>query len=345
MENIDSSKLVNHYFIDYLFASEDFLYPKNKDAYLNHDTVVYSESFNKLLILQPLAVNQEMKFFLWVIDMGFILASTKAEQSVEFFEKMKAEYFCKIPLSFNSVSKAKITYKVDESLANLPMDFALNCKSNIILFHTSSQAFIAEIDLKGIKSTKEISLKQLTLLGSTTTLDAIKWHPEVGACLGVLYENSFNIYDVTRNLDAAEFTLSLVQKKKARTGITFPTQEETVVEEQAKFVDFTFCTKDNLEDFSFLSVVFLNNAGDIFYYCPIFIPKMQLQRSDLDLRRDALKKDMNEESKRYYARLFEYLGSTLNSGNNPQASGSSKNGNYESLTKNSIQGYFGDCKL
>ncbi|RYX83998.1 hypothetical protein EON73_03575 [bacterium] len=105
MENIDTSKLVNHYFIDYLFASEDFLYPKNKDAYLNHDTVVYSESFNKLLILQPFAENQEMKFSLWVIDMSFILTSSKSEQSVEFFEKMKAEYFFKIQLSFTSGSK------------------------------------------------------------------------------------------------------------------------------------------------------------------------------------------------------------------------------------------------
>ena len=340
MENFDLSKLINHYFIDYLFASEDFKYFKIKEGpYLNHDTIAYKELTNELLILQPSEGLGDFHFYLWTINLNFILEVPKPNQSQEDHLKyLKKEYFKKIRLSFFSLQKKEIVLKKDGAYSQFPLEFKLNSNGNIIAFSTINQIFIAALDKIEIKDAKNVlRANEIKLENPNSSLDVLKWHPEVPTCLGVLFDNKFYIYDVTESLDTYDFHLSLSSRKKGKNAITFP---DTKGDEQLTFIDFTFCTQDNLEDFRYLSVFFLSNSGDIFYYSPIFIPKLKIPEADFQYKSKAIVNNLGEDSKRFYERLFECieLNSQLKDGY--YILKSVKHTPFETLsTENSIQGY------
>ena len=337
MENLDISKLIHHHFIDYLFASEDFTYNQIKEgAYLNANTVTYRTTTNELLILQSTKVLEELQFYLWVVDLQFILETPKKDQpQKDYLVHLKKEYFTKLSIKFVSSDKKEYKYKSLSSYTEIPSDFYVNCKEDLIAFSTPTQIFIANLDSKiKVLPKKELEAREIKLNSATTHLDIIKWHPEIPTCLGILQENNFYVYDIENSIDTHEFHLSLSHKKKPKTTISLPQEDHSA------FVDFVFCTQDNLEDFRFLTVFFLNTTGDIYYYCPIILPRMRIEISDFEARKEALEKSLKDEFKGYYEKLFECLKTISEVKDNQMTFRSIKNTSHETLsTKNSIQGY------
>lgn len=340
MEKLDFSKLINHHFIDYLFASEAFKYHKfNEGPYLNRDTIIHKQTTNELLILQPVILMEDLSLYLWIIDLHFILEDPKSGQNKEeYLKKLKEKYFVKAKIAFTAAdNKTKLTFNSKTPYNQIPVDFTLNIDESLIAFSTQNRIFIAKLNIKDKKG--DLEATEIKLEDTKTPFNSLKWHPEAPSCLGILVENKFYIYDTAADLDSPEFYLSLSYKKKARAhGISFP-QEDVKTEDQISFADFNFCTQDGLEDLRFLTVFFMSITGDIYYYCPVILPGMSIKVADLELKKETLERALKEDYKEYYEKFFDNLKTISKPVDDKLVFRSIKNTSYETLsTKNSIQG-------
>ncbi len=306
MEKSDLSKLLNHYFIDYLFATENFQNCQLKDVpYLNHETVAYREKENEILLLQILS-NEQTRFYLWIINLNFMLEPIDEKKPrEEYLKQLKEKYFLKVQVSFTSVDEKQVQFPSATKTADLPLNFQLSCNQTVISFRTSKRIFVAALKKDELaKPEKILKVNEVRLEGPESVISAVKWHPEVPVCLGVLCKNKFYIYDISVTLDSYDFTLSLVPQKKKKSAISFPHTEH---DENTQIVDFTVCTKDSLEDFRYLSVFFLSDSGEIFYYAPIFISRLQIPKMEFQYKIKQMTENLEDESTTFYHKLQDCI--------------------------------------
>lgn len=345
MENSDLGKIIDNQFIDYILAREGFKYLKLKDEVrLNQNRIHYDKKTNRLLLLNLVVVTDQIRIFLWAVDLEFIVEEKKPDQPIEkFAEDLKAKYFQKVQIILTDSNNKKIDHTPADDPSIIPQTFIVNNNGDLIALYSQKRIFICKFKLDKANPPKELKAQELTLDEGTLELDAIKWHPESPVHLGLLSNNRFLIYDVAESLEDPEFSLGLSPKKKSRNIIAFP--GEDVKHEDSLMIDFNFCTQDRLEDFRFLSVFFMNVYGELYYYAPIILGKIAIDEMELlDLKKRTQEKwagsDDASDVDRYYGRLFDCLENSSTIQEDKKVLKSIVNTEYEILNnKNSIQGY------